>query len=108
MKLGRLISIIRKTAVPTSDFHTTSFNWLLIVENCSKISTSIKKRKSTKYYFHSGCPGGLRTLTWKQLQLSTPEKLVELAFRRMFPRNAQSRLLMKKLRLHRTEILLKG
>ncbi len=105
LKLGRLINVIQKTVkcmYHSRAEYSGSPNWLVIVENCSRISTSPNKMRNKKYYFHSGCPGGLRTITWSQMRLSNPEKLVELAFRRMLPNSKQARALLKRLRLHRS------
>ncbi len=104
LKLGRLVNVIKKTVQRI--YHSRADysgppNSLVLVGNCSRITTYPSKMKSRKYYFHSGCPGGLRTVTWEQMRLSSSERLVELALRRMLPNSQQARILLKKLRLHR-------
>lgn len=108
MKLGRLANAIKKTlhfhapALPDRCYGSTP-NYLIIVSNCSKILTTPAKSHNKKYYFHSGRPGGLKTLSWRELQLANPEKMIELALRRMLPRATRSKGPLKKVRFHRNE-----
>ena len=110
MKLGRLASVIKKTVL----FHITTANdrpyksvpnYLIVVSNCSKILTSPNRIRNKKYFFHSGCPGGLRTLSWGALNLTNPEKVVELALRRMLPTTVNSKNILRKVRFHRHECM---
>ena len=110
MKLGRLASVIKKTVL----FHITTANdrpyksvpnYLIVVSNCSKILTSPNRIRNKKYFFHSGCPGGLRTLSWGALNLTNPEKVVELALRRMLPSTVHSKNILRKVRFHRHEYM---
>lgn len=110
MKLGRLASVVKRAlyfqACAGLDRHYGfAPNYLIVVSNCSKILTAPSRAQNKKYYFHSGCPGGLRTSSWEELQLANPEKMVELALRRMLSSTAHSKNLLRKVRFHRHEYM---
>lgn len=108
LTVGRLVNLMKKMLQPSITQangphpYRTQANWLLLVENCSKILANPTKINKKRYYFHSGCPGGLRTLTWRQLRLVNSEKVVELAFHRVLPSTQQAREFTKKVRFHRS------
>lgn len=105
MKLGRLMNVVKKTLQYTAKSYEASPQWLVLVSNCSKLAAPKNKMRTKKYYFHSGCPGGLRTLTWKEVRLTSSEKLIELAFRRMLSDTPRARSLIRKLRLNRNDFM---
>ncbi len=105
MKLGRLVAVVKKTLQYAAKSYVTSPKWLILVGNCSKLAAPKNKIRTKKYYFHSGCPGGLRTLTWKEARLTYSEKVIELAFRRMLGDIPRSRSLVRKLRLDRNDVV---
>ncbi|RKQ85540.1 50S ribosomal protein L13 [Brockia lithotrophica] len=69
----------------------------VIVVNADKVELTGEKWEKKLYHFHSRYPGGLRTYTARQLWQKRPERLLELAVRRMLPKNRLGRKLMKKL-----------
>ncbi len=75
----------------------------VIVTNAAKISVTGKKMEQKLYRFHSGYPGGLKTLTLAALMEKKPALAVELAVKRMLPKGALGRKRLKNLRVYADE-----
>ena len=71
-----------------------------VVVNADKIRLTGKKWKQKLYHKHSGWIGGLRTFTAEQLFQKKPEKLLELAVKRMLPKNKLARRLLLHLHIY--------
>lgn len=59
----------------------------VIVINAERVAVTGKKREQKMYYRHSGYPGGLRQMAFKDLIERYPERAVERAVRGMLPKN---------------------
>lgn len=101
--LGRLASIIaarlrgkhKATFTPNMDMGDN-----VIVINAEKVQLTGKKRQEN-YYWHTGYPGGIKSRTKQQiLEGKHPERVVELAVKRMLPGNRLSRKQMTNLRIY--------
>ncbi|MDR1397982.1 MAG: 50S ribosomal protein L13 [Desulfarculales bacterium] len=101
--LGRLASIVasrlrgKHKAIFTPHLDTGDF---IVVVNAEKIKLSGRKPEQKMYYQHSGYPGGMTSVTAKNLQEKTPEKLLREAVRGMLPKNRLGRQLIKKLKIY--------
>ena len=102
--LGRLASIVamrlrgkhKATFTPHMDMGDN-----VIVVNADKVQITGNKRTERMYYRHTGYPGGIRSTNAEQiLEGKHPERLVELAVKRMLPGNRLSRKLMTNLRIY--------
>ena len=102
--LGRLASIVamrlrgkhKATFTPHMDMGDN-----VIVINADKVQITGKKRTDRMYYRHTGYPGGIRSTNAEQiLEGKHPERVVELAVKRMLPGNRLSRKLMTNLRIY--------
>ena len=71
----------------------------VIVINAEKINLSGQKWATKKYIRYSGYPGGQRELTAEQVLERHPERLVEMAVRRMLPKNRLGRDLYRNLKV---------
>ena len=65
--------------VDTGDF--------VIVINADKIQVSGKKETDKIYYHHTGFPGGLKSISFKDLMEKDPTKAIEKAVKGMLPHN---------------------
>jgi large subunit ribosomal protein L13 len=74
-----------------------------VVINADKVTLTGKKWQNKMYYKHSGWIGGLRELSAEKLFEKNPTKLMELAVRRMLPKNKLSRRLILHLHLYTGE-----
>lgn len=72
----------------------------IIVINANSISVTGKKLKQSKYYRHSGYPGGLKYKTLEKLLEDSPEKVIISAVRGMLPKNKLGRKMLKKLKVY--------
>lgn len=100
--LGRLASIIamrlRGKHKPTFTPHMDMGDNVIVV-NAEKVQITGNKR-SERHYWHTGHPGGIKSRTIGQmLEGKHPERVIELAVKRMLPGNRLSRQQMTHLRI---------
>jgi large subunit ribosomal protein L13 len=104
MPMGRLAS---EVASRLRGKHKPSFTPFLdtgdhvIVVNADKVVLTGKKLDSKVYYSHSGYPGGIKGVVARRMLSEKPERAVELAVKRMLPKNKLGRKMLTKLRVYR-------
>ncbi|MBI2268082.1 MAG: 50S ribosomal protein L13 [Candidatus Blackburnbacteria bacterium] len=59
----------------------------VVVVNSSGVRVTGNKEENKVYYRHSGYPGGLRATVLEEQRKKNPNKIVELAVKRMLPTN---------------------
>jgi len=69
----------------------------VVVENLEKIVFKGTKAATTKYYRHSGFPGGLYESTLEEKWAKNPKEVLRLAVRGMLPVNRTRDRLLKKI-----------
>jgi large subunit ribosomal protein L13 len=79
--------------VDTGDF--------VVVINAEKIRVTGKKDQYKEYQTYSHYPGGHKYISFKEMMAKKPEKIIELAVRRMMPKNTLGKHMMKKLKIYR-------
>ncbi len=72
----------------------------VVVVNADKVKLTGRKWEQKVYYRHSGYPGGLKSLTAKELWEKKPEELVRHAVKGMLPKNRLGRKMIKKLKIY--------
>ncbi|MBE8191542.1 MAG: 50S ribosomal protein L13 [Alphaproteobacteria bacterium] len=73
----------------------------VIIINADKISFTGRKMSNKKYYRHTGYPGGIKETTpEKILEGRFPERVVEMAIKRMLPSGPLGRQLMRNLKVY--------
>jgi len=72
----------------------------VIVVNADKIHVTGDKLDSKMYYRYSGYPGGLKSITLRDLLEKHPTRVVERAVRGMLPKNRLGRKMLKKLKVY--------
>jgi len=101
--LGRLASKIadklRGKDKPVFTPHVDCGDFVVVV-NAEKIRVTGNKFEDKKYYTHSLYPGGLKTKTFKDMNATKPEKVIELAVKGMLPKNKLSNQIIKKLKIY--------
>ena len=73
----------------------------VVVINAEKIEVSGRKEEQKKYYSHSGYPGGIKEISYKELLEQKPEEVLRKAVRGMVPKNKLGRAIFKKLKVYR-------
>jgi large subunit ribosomal protein L13 len=101
--LGRLASqiahLLRGKHKPIYSPHMDVGDYIIVI-NCDKIRVTGNKLEDKLYYRHSGYPGGLRSLTLRQLMDRYPERVLQYAVRGMLPKNKLGRKMIKKLKIY--------
>jgi large subunit ribosomal protein L13 len=101
--LGRLASFVatrlRGKHKPSYTPHVDAGDHVIVI-NADKIALTGKKWDEKLYYRHSGYPGGLKSMTAKQLLQKSPQDLVMYAVRGMLPKNRLGRNMVKKLKVY--------
>ena len=59
----------------------------IVAINASQVKVSGKKSKQKIYYRHSGYPGGLKEVSFKQQMDKDPRKIIEWAVKNMLPKS---------------------
>merc|ERR1711907_501630 len=102
--LGRLASIIstkvRGKDKPTFTPHVDCGDHV-IVTNVEKIHLTAKKYDNKKYFWHTGFPGGIKSLTAKQILYGKyPERILNSAVKRMLPKNKLANKQLKNMKIY--------
>jgi large subunit ribosomal protein L13 len=102
--LGRLASEIafrlRGKHLPTFTPHVDCGDHIVVI-NAEKLLLTGRKRENKTYYRHTGHPGGIKeSKAGKMLDGKFPERVLELAVKRMLPGGPLSRAQMKNLRIY--------
>lgn len=101
--LGRLASkaafVLRGKHKPTfTPFMDTGDH--VIVINADKVRLTGSKEEQKIYHYHSGYPGGLRSLQAKKVRAERPVKMVEEAIRGMLPKTKLGNQMYRKLKVY--------
>ncbi len=72
----------------------------VIVINAEKVKVSGNKGNDKLYRRHTSYPGGLRTVTFKNMMSLRPEKPLEIAVKGMLPHNTLGRAQLNKLNIY--------
>lgn len=72
----------------------------VIVLNAAKVRFTGRKLETKTYSSYSHFPGGLKLTSARDMLAKHPERILELAVKRMVPRNKQGRAQMSKLKIY--------
>nr|WP_243896500.1 50S ribosomal protein L13 [Actinomyces bowdenii] len=72
----------------------------VIIINADKVALTNGKADKKMAYRHSGYPGGLRSISYRELLATRPERAVEKAVKGMVPHTKLGRAQLKKLRVY--------
>ena len=101
--LGRLATEIahrlRGKHKPEYTPHVDTGDYIVVV-NAEKIRVTGNKFNDKMYYRHSGYPGGIKEMNFKDMQDRHPERIVEKAVKGMLPKNPLGRAMFKKLKVY--------
>lgn len=104
--LGRLASeiakILRGKHKPYYTPHLDCGDYVVVI-NAEKVKVTGKKLTDKIYYRHSGYMGGLKEIPLGKMLAEHPERVIELAVKRMLPQNRLGRKMLKKLKVYAGE-----
>ena len=72
----------------------------IVVTNAESVKVTGKKESDKKYRWHTGYIGGLKEKSLEEMRSEKPEKVVQLAVRRMLPKNKLGRNMLKRLKVY--------
>ena len=101
--LGRMAAAIatrlRGKHKPEYTPHVDTGDFVVVV-NADKVQVTGRKHTDKIYHSHSGYPGGLKSLSFSELQERAPTRAIELAVKGMLPRTPLGRAMLKKLKVY--------
>jgi large subunit ribosomal protein L13 len=72
----------------------------VVVVNAEKVRLTGDKLNGKIYYRHTGYPGGIKSRTAGQMLEKFPERVIQLAVKRMLPRNKLGSRMLKRLKVY--------
>ncbi|MCB9435411.1 MAG: 50S ribosomal protein L13 [Anaerolineales bacterium] len=101
--LGRLASrvamVLRGKHKATFAPHADMGDYVVII-NADKIHVTGRRMDQKVYYRHTGYPGGIKSMTLREMLKRHPERVLEIAVRGMLPKNRLGRQMIKKLKVY--------
>ena len=104
--LGRLAArislLLQGKNKPTYTRHVDTGDFVVVL-NCDKIIVTGRKADVLEYDTYSRHPGGRHLYSYKTMKELHPEKLLELAVRRMLPKSKMGRNILGKLKIYKDD-----
>ena len=104
--LGRFASRVARILIgkdkPTFTPHIDQGDFVVVI-NAKQIKVTGKKLENRIYYHHTFYPGGLKKKQLKDLMNERPERVIELAVKRMLPKNRHQAPRMRRLKVYADE-----
>ena len=101
--LGRMASriamILQGKTKPIYTPHVDTGDFI-IVTNAEKIKLTGNKMNEKVYYTHSGYPGGFKEIPIKKWMDKHPDRVVNMAVKRMLPKTKLGSAMLKKLKVY--------
>ncbi len=91
-------TLLRGKHKPEYTPHADCGDYVIIV-NAEKVEVTGKKAEKKVYEHHTGYPGGLRSIAFKDLQAKRPEEIIRHAVKGMMPKGALGDAMFRKLRV---------
>lgn len=102
--LGRMAAKIAPILMgkhkPTYTPHVDTGDYVVVL-NAEKIKVTGKKAENKEYDHYTHFPGGHKYVSFADMMKRKPERIVELAVKRMLPKNKLGRVMFKKLKVYR-------
>jgi len=97
---AKIASLLMGKTKPTYTPHVDVGDYVIVV-NAEKVKVTGKKARVKQYDYYTHFPGGHKFVSFADMMAKKPEKVVELAVRRMLPKNRLGRKMLKKLKVYR-------
>jgi large subunit ribosomal protein L13 len=101
--LGRLAAkismILQGKTKPTYTPHVDTGDFVIVL-NASKVKVTGRKADVIEYDTYSRHPGGRHLYSYKTMNQLHPERIIELAVKRMLPKNRLGRDMLTKLKIY--------
>jgi large subunit ribosomal protein L13 len=97
---AKIAPILMGKTKPTYTPHIDTGDYVIVV-NAEKIKLSGRKAGVKEYDSYTRYPGGHKYVSFAEMMARKPQKVVELAVRRMLPKSALGKQMLKKLKIYR-------
>jgi len=101
--LGRLAteiaSRLRGKHKPEFTPHMDTGDYIVVI-NAAKVHVTGRKANDKMYYRHTGYPGGIKSINFRDQIDKRPETVIETAVKGMLPKNALGRDMFRKLKVY--------
>ena len=102
--LGRMATkiavILMGKNKPTYTPHVDTGDYVIVL-NAEKIKVTGKKAQEKEYDHYTHYPSGHKFVSFAEMMEKRPEMVIELAVRRMLPKNKLGKVMLKKLKVYR-------
>ncbi|MDH7486688.1 MAG: 50S ribosomal protein L13 [Anaerolineae bacterium] len=98
----RIATILRGKHKPEYTPHMDCGDHVIVI-NADKIRVTGRKLDQKVYYWHSGYPGGLKSISLRDQLRQHPTRVIEAAVRGMLPKNRLGRRMIKKLKVYASD-----
>jgi large subunit ribosomal protein L13 len=102
--LGRMAAkiapILMGKTKPTYTPHVDVGDYVIVV-NADKVKVTGRKAEQIVYDWYTYYPGGRKVASFAEMMKKKPERVIELAVRRMLPKSTMGRNMLKKLKIYR-------
>ena len=106
-RLGRLsvqvANILRGKNKPEYTPNSDVGDFVVLV-NAKNIDVTGNKSENKIYFRHTGYPGGIKQISFKDQLEKDPEKIIRDAVKGMLPKNKLNRQIIKKLKVYNDEV----
>ena len=106
-RLGRLsvqvANILRGKNKPEYTPNSDVGDFVVLV-NAKNIEVTGNKSENKIYFRHTGYPGGIKQISFKNQLEKDPEKIIRDAVKGMLPKNKLNRQIIKKLKVYNDEV----
>jgi len=97
---ARIVPLLMGKTRPTYTPHVDGGDYVIVV-NAAKIRVTGKKAQQIEYDYYTLYPGGHRFVSFAEMMTKKPEKVIELAVRRMLPKNKLGMKMLTRLKIYR-------
>jgi len=97
---ARLATVLMGKNKPTYTPHVDMGDYIVVV-NADKIRLTGNKAEQKVYNWYTGYPGGHKYVTFARMMERKPEKVIEMAVRKMLPKTQMGRRALKRLKVFR-------
>ena len=95
----RIATILRGKDKPQCTPHADIGDFVIVV-NADKVKFTGKKWEQKKYYWHTGYPGGIKSITADDLMKKKPGEIIRKAVWGMLPKNKMQDKLISRLKVY--------